>query len=122
MSAPAAKSPVCRWEGFTFPSEHGICRYLPITTFSPYSKVEINSVTISGETSPSRPLTPPELAELEKLATPPSDAPGCLIVHYNDDASVADAVLSDYIVEHGHMPPIVMNVHFVAAGGDEASR
>jgi hypothetical protein len=38
MSAPAAKSPVCRWEGFTFPAEHGICRYCPLRPSPPIVK------------------------------------------------------------------------------------
>jgi hypothetical protein len=61
-------------------------------------------------------LTPHERAELEKLATPPSDAGACVIVaKVGDDA---DALMREaereYIKTNGYAPPIKFKVQMVA--------
>ena len=59
-------------------------------------------------------LKPHELAELEMLAMPPSNANGCT-VFINNNADIdaeREAGIQDYVAKNGYMPPAVICVMF----------
>ncbi|MYN45933.1 hypothetical protein GTP23_12830 [Pseudoduganella sp. FT93W] len=57
-------------------------------------------------------LTPHELAELEKLATPPTDASLCVAVFDRADDGIEAKATRDYIEQHGCYPPSLIRVVF----------
>ena len=60
-------------------------------------------------------LTPQEHAELDMLATPPSNACYCLTIHKtgnNHEAETQEAI-AEYIHRNGYAPPVVTHVVFV---------